>query len=275
LSASAEEGAASAVPAATAMAAAPGVPATTVPPTDICKPVSKEKIEADKKIISWPYLAAVTCIGNTSGNSHPFETEPPGFFDVGAGFAQIDTAGKTDATASGILVTVKAYPLGRWYARKKQASIKDTLEKQLTMLKEQMKALNNASEKSAEKPKTTTEKVSSDVVKTNAEYAYLEAVRDSLEVSKEFYPLQKEEWFHRISVFYGRSPGNFNEASIKGPVNAIGISYDIAPEFSLFFGKAYYDELLPGGTTESRQHNIFGVQMNFNAFEFFNKSAGK
>lgn len=258
---SAQAIAASAVPSALSMSAASGVaaPATLSEAAEVtCSPSAS-------KTYFRQYISALACIKDTGVKDdaqktdteklismyHLVDTEPPGFFDIGAGFAQIDTAGTTHAAASGMLVTVKAYPMGRWYAPRKQTSKNDTQDKLQKMLKKQSNAAVKNSEQAA------------------AEYEYLEAVRNSLEPSKEFYPLHDAHWIHRFSVFYGRSPGNFNETSVKGAVNAIGIGYDIAPEFALFFGKAYYDELLPSGTTESRQHNIFGVQMNFNAFSAF------
>jgi len=206
-------------------------------------------------------LSPIACIQDTK-DWHLVDTESPGYFDVGAGFAQIDTAGSAHAAASGVLLSIKAYPWGRWYAPRKKISTESVLEKVQKNLDLQQKSINaNSLTPSADTPITTDEKA-------KAEYEYLEAVRNTLAKSTELMPLHGREWYHRLSVFYGRSPGNFNETAIKGAVNAIGIGFDIAPEFALFVGKAYYQEDIPGGA-ETRQHLIFGVQMNFNAFSLF------
>jgi hypothetical protein len=49
--------------------------------------------------------------------------QPPGWFDIGAGFAVMPNAGAAQQTASGALVTLRAYPLGRWYAALKAPSL--------------------------------------------------------------------------------------------------------------------------------------------------------
>jgi hypothetical protein len=204
-------------------------------------------------------LPALACIRDTTG-SHPVDTDSPGYFDVGAGFTQIDTRGSTDAAASGVTVSIKAYPWGRWYAPRKQRSKEEVVKKSQVVADKQQKITDS---------KNTAEMQTAYEEKAKAEYDYLEAVQGVLSASKELYPLQDAKLYHRLSIFYARSPGSFNETVIKGAVNAIGIGIDIAPEFALIIGKAYYDELLPGGAAESRQHFIFGVQMNFNAFSAF------
>jgi hypothetical protein len=47
-----------------------------------------------------------------------FQTEKPGYFDVGLGYASIGTVAG-GLTASGILATIKVYPCGKWYAVRK------------------------------------------------------------------------------------------------------------------------------------------------------------
>lgn len=65
--------------------------------------------------------------------------------------------------------------------------------------------------------------------------------------------------------------GNFDAPVINGAVNAIGIEFDVAPEFAVMFGAAFFQ---PAGTSETRRYGIFGVQMNFSAFEAF-RNLGK
>ena len=195
--------------------------------------------------------SAACVVGSTGG--FIVDTEPPGYFDVGGGFAHINSANTEGASASGVLVTIKAYPWGRWYAARKKSSTKDVLEKVKNVLVPQKKADGTVDPVALE----------------NAKSEYVDTVRNLLEKSNEMLPLHGDTWYRRLSVFYGRSAGNFDETTIKGDVNSIGIEYDIAPEFALMLGVAVYQVAIPGGRFDTQEHLIFGVQMNFNAFSAF------
>lgn len=70
--------------------------------------------------------------------------QDPGWFDVGAGVAVIPKINTQGQSGTGNLVTLRAYPFGRWYAPLKsvtQASAANTLEK-LFKQKEKMTWLN-------------------------------------------------------------------------------------------------------------------------------------
>jgi hypothetical protein len=72
----------------------------------------------------------------------------------------------------------------------------------------------------------------------------------------------------RASVFYGRSVGGFDSKLIDGDINAFGLAYDIAPMFSLIWGRAWYNVMgQPGLADTSKTEIIFGVQINLNAFK--------
>lgn len=72
----------------------------------------------------------------------------------------------------------------------------------------------------------------------------------------------------RISLFYGRSVGGFDTNLVQGDVNAFGVAFDIAPQFSVVWGRAYYNQAAQIGTAATSISNIiFGVQINLNAFK--------
>lgn len=175
-----------------------------------------------------------------------FELSNPGYFDVGGGFALIKNVNGVNSTASGFMLSVKAYPWGRWYASKPKVTAAEVTQKTI----EAAKAENNP------------DKVS----------VAAQALQNYLEKQTELFPVVgQSSWYNRISVFYGRSPGNFDVPTIKGSVDAIGIAYDIAPEFAVTVGFASYQATLANGNTQPQQTLMFGVQMNLNAFSSFRK----
>lgn len=167
-----------------------------------------------------------------------FQTEKPGYFDVGLGYASIDNV-SGGLAASGMLATIKVYPCGKWYAVRKGSTPKEAAEKVV-----QAAANPSDAEKKAE----------------------AEAELRGLFEERDIYPLVGEEWKHRFSIFYGRSLGNFDPTSIDGEVNAIGIGFDIAPEFAVVAGRAMFRS--KGAAGDSGRW-LIGVQMNFSAFSAF------
>ncbi|MDF1837900.1 MAG: hypothetical protein P1V35_08530 [Planctomycetota bacterium] len=78
----------------------------------------------------------------------------------------------------------------------------------------------------------------------------------------EFYIVEdRANWFHRLSVFYGRSTGDFG-GSIDGAADLVGIGYDVAPQFSLLAGWAFVDR-----DDDSDSSMFFGTSINLNAFK--------
>jgi hypothetical protein len=182
----------------------------------------------------------------TSGGE---ETANPGFFDVGGGFAQLNSATSTGQAASGFLVTIKAYPCGRWYAPKKKVSSTD---------------VSAAAQKAKEAAQAN---------QAQANQAFNKTLTDFVAGQTELFPLQGADWRNRVSVYYGRSPGNF-DSNIRGSVNSIGIAFDIAPEFALIVGKGFYQTNSGNNGIDTRQKIIFGIEMNFNAFSVFRNLGG-
>lgn len=165
-------------------------------------------------------------------------------------FAYIPSANAAGSAASGIMATVKAYPCGRWYATKKKATESEVVDS-ITKASEKKMAATQASGGQATQANANAETSKSEAAQSLN--GYLE--------QGELYPLIGETWHNRISFFYGRSMGNFDTPIINGAVNAIGIEFDVAPEFAVMFGAAFFQ---PAGTSETRRYGIFGVQMNFN-----------
>ncbi|GAB5606547.1 hypothetical protein [Sideroxyarcus sp. TK5] len=203
-----------------------------------------------KRIISALMLYMVTQSAHAAGcgelewkakdlsTGQTFQTEKPGYFDVGLGYASIDNVAGGLA-ASGILATIKVYPCGKWYAVRKGSTPKEAAEKVV---------------RAAANPSDT------------AAMAAAEIELRGLFEDRDIYPLVGEEWKHRFSIFYGRSLGNFDPTSIEGEVNAIGIGFDIAPEFAVVGGRAMFRTKGAAGDTGRW---MIGVQMNFSAFSAF------
>jgi hypothetical protein len=63
------------------------------------------------------------CIQPTLRPRNLDELQPPGFIDVGAGYAvAFDTRATSNDDADGLLISLKAYPFGRWYAKPRSNS---------------------------------------------------------------------------------------------------------------------------------------------------------
>jgi len=176
----------------------------------------------------------------------------PGHFDIGAGFTVLkNTADGRDAR--GTLVSFKAYPTGRWYTQAKAPGIKDVISESESKSEEDSKG----------KHSTT---------------SLLEANKVLVErQSTGFYVVpERDKFYHRFSFFYGISAGNFSGGDLDSQVNAFGIGYDIAPEFSIITGVGFYDYKLPSETEEdSDSAFLFGVSLNLNAFTGLLKAAGQ
>lgn len=181
------------------------------------------------------------------GSNTEFETANPGFFDVGIGYAHIPNVATktTNRAANGLMATIKAYPCGRWYAPRSKSNETDVIKKLVaaTVLQHKAGVADN-------------EKTASEADAENALKGYLN--------QSDLYPLIGEDWEDRLSVFYGRSMGNFDSDAIDGPINVVGVGFDVVPEFALILGAAF---LQPAGTTSNKTQYIFGVQMNLNAFQ--------
>jgi hypothetical protein len=284
--------------------------------------------------------------------------QDPGWLDIGAGIVVVKNAGISQQNGVGNLVTLRAYPFGRWYAPLRSPSpasndlvkskIESAITKNTTATDEQKDADKDAREavvllkEAAGLAKTDTAKApeaaksltkaaadaetaavtqSSDAealataanalvkaavdarapdltitaatkaankandAKRKADRAAAlqkasdifnaDAARGMQTVLNEFgnnYALEELDGIHnfgrRVSVFLGRSVGGFDANVVNGDINAFGIAIDIAPEFSIVWGHAYFN--LPAQTgvaNSSKSGTIFGVQINLNAFK--------
>lgn len=211
--------------------------------------------------------------------------QDPGWFDVGAGFAVIQKANSLGESASGNLVTLRAYPFGRWYAPLKSVSqaSTDKISANLAVLRaktdqaEQKKKfkeenpINISAQQEADKTQQEADKAANDVAMSMQaalnDFGSMYAVQGESEGSS--YLLR------RISFFYGRSIGGFDTKVVQGDINAFGVAYDIAPQFSVIWGRAYYNQAAQNGITKtSASNNFFGIQLNLNAFKTMRNITG-
>lgn len=192
--------------------------------------------------------------GQVGKDAPSFELANPGYFDVGGGFAYIDQANYLGQSATGWMVSIKAYPKGRWYAPRRKVDPLQVAQK-----------LNSAATAQAQ-PATASDGTPTVAAKTMADAT--QALSDYLENQKELFQVVAPESAtgSRWSVFYGRSLGNFDNTTIKGNVDALGVAFDIAPECALVFGVAFYQADLANGSFETKHKPIIGIQMNLNAF---------
>ena len=210
--------------------------------------------------------------------------QDPGWFDIGAGMVVVKNAGISQQNGVGNMVSLRAYPFGRWYAPLKpqpptDASQTETAAKlqlakaasdKARISRENAKAQANASalDKAAAEKTADTDEVAAD--KANEDLA--RNMQTALNEFGDNYALEEldgwKHWGSRVSFFLGRSVGGFDSKAVEGDINAFGISFDIAPEFSVVWGRAYFDQQAQTGVANSsRSGTVFGVQINLNAFK--------
>ncbi len=224
------------------------------------------------------------------------DAEPPGFFDIGAGFGLVrNVAGSSSGDASGILVSFKAYPWGRWYGEAKQSKRFDGVTSNDKNAIDQLvkgKAASGASyltgagaqlrshvqsiidDRSANLGSSTTLALTR-LVDTNvaavsaADQATLKTVVDAPSSSRKWRVIKERDgWYNRFSIFYGTSAGEFSGGGLESSVNSIGLGYDISPDLALHAGYAFYD-FEQGGSTDSDSSFFYGVSLNLFAFKNF------
>lgn len=226
--------------------------------------------------------------------------EPPGFFDIGAGFGVVfDTRNSSDDDASGTLLNFKAYPLGRWYGEPRA----DLVSKGLTDRdKADMKTVLGADENdrttklgnlandaalasAVDRLKAVLEdrsvQLSEDAAKAlkaaldgskalaPGDRKLLTQVASSTTTSRKWRVVQERDRFlNRFSVFYGTSAGHFSGGGLESDVNVFGVGLDVSPDLSLLFGRAFYD-VDDGGGEDSDNSWFFGASLNLFAFKDF------
>ena len=178
----------------------------------------------------------------------------PGWFDIGAGVVVIKNAGIAQQNGVGGMVSLRAYPFGRWYAAPIAADPSN--------VNKLAKAASAAS------GVTASDTVANKEAGSNLEQA-MQTVNSDL--SNNYAICELDTWPHllkRVSFFLGRSVGGFDSNAVSGDINAFGIAFDIAPQFSIVYGRAYFN--LPAQTgvaNNTKSGNVFGVQINLNAFK--------
>lgn len=242
----------------------------------------------------------------------------PGWFDVGAGIVVIPKAGVAQQNGVGNMVSVRAYPFGRWYAplktltptssqiiqvklaaakqlednvvqkrteilqktkdaeaKEKVASAKEALAK--GSKDSQVTNAATVARKSADDSKSDADKSTSDnstlINQSDAANKDLAlSMQTALSDFSDNYAVAEynsfRHWGSRMSFFLGRSVSGFDSKVVDGDINSFGIAFDIAPEFSLVWGRAYFNQPAQTGVVNnSKSATVIGVQINFNAFK--------
>jgi len=222
----------------------------------------------------------------------------PGFFDVGAGFGVVKNTRPGDNNdASGVIVSLKAYPGGRWYGAPKDVE-KDGLSERdrndiVVLLTDsdanRINALKN-SNADVMLAKTRLEALLKDrkirisvpvtmaLTKAIQPNKMDDADRKLLLKEAERKPSDSGKWriiqerdsaLNRISAFYGVSAGNIDNGGIDSTVNVFGVGFDITPDFALLLGRAFFE-----ADNETDDAWFFGVSLNLYAFRDLISRAG-
>lgn len=185
--------------------------------------------------------------------------QDPGWFDVGAGIVVIENAAAPQQNAIGNMVTLRAYPFGRWYAPLKSLTSASSVQIE-TKLHVAQAATNKAADTKEKADKIAADQANSDAAQS-MQTALNEFGSNYALAELEFWP----QMVSRVSFFLGRSVGGFDTKVVDGDINAFGIAFDVAPEFAVVWGHAYFNQT--GVANSSRSGNVIGVQINLKAFK--------
>ncbi len=209
------------------------------------------------------------------------ELEYPGYLDMGVGFAvAFNTRNGDNNDASGTLVSVKAYPAGRWYAKRKSEGARQLSLASAKMVEEAVEKKNPPpADDSATRIVTGAppQPVDDGPSKTADVADYIDELiksRDDVLADGAYYIVEdRDSWKHRVSFFYGVSVGNFSGGGLDSAANVVGIGYDFAPQLAFLLGWAFYD-VEENGVTDTDSGLLFGVSLNLNAFRSLTSAVG-
>jgi len=253
-------------------------------------------------------LSLVSCASLQPSELAYDSVDPPGFFDIGVGYGRVnDTRDTDDDDSEGLIASFKAYPLGRWYSEPKKTELgtgvtpADRLAvgriqalpdadraalrtaggvapaawPQKAEIEEAYKQLSrlvsNENARIAPGMRDALRKLENGEVLTVAEKDEVAAfARSSGSAPKWHVIRERNSWYNRFSVLYGRSVSDFDSGGLTSEVNVIGVGFDISPDLALEVGRAFYEVDEDGagpGTIDSDSSWFFGVSLNLFAFK--------
>lgn len=253
-------------------------------------------------------LSLVSCSSLTPSELPYARVDPPGFFDIGVGYGRVnDTRDTDDDDSEGLIASFKAYPLGRWYSEPKASELQTgvtpadrlavgriqalpdedraTLRKaggvapaawpQKAEIEEAYRQLSrlvsNENARLAPSVRDSLRKLENGEMLTDAEKKEVaDFGRGSGTAPKWHVIAERNSWYNRISVFYGRSVSDFDSGGLTSEVNVIGLSFDVSPDLALEAGRAFYEVDEDGagpGTIDSDSSWFIGVSLNLFAFK--------
>jgi len=199
------------------------------------------------------------------------ELEFPGYVDVGIGYAvAFDSRSGSHGDADGTFVSLKAYPAGRWYSKRKSETaqalakasanmVADIVEPQETPAGDGPPA-GGAGVDGA--PATDENKV--DLAETVEQL--IKARAEIIEDDAYYVVEGRDTWKHRLSIFYGTSVGDLAGGGLESSANAVGVGYDVAPQLALQLGWAFYD-VETDGVIGTDSGLFFSVSLNLSSFK--------
>lgn len=85
---------------------------------------------------------------------------------------------------------------------------------------------------------------------------------------------KNDDWYNRISIFYGASAGEFSGGGLESTLHAVGVGFDITPEMALLAGWSVYDVTEDDGSSDADSGPVIGVSLNLYAFRKVLKALG-
>jgi len=263
--------------------------------------------------LSCVVLALVSCSSLKPSELPYAQVDPPGFFDIGVGYGRVaDTRDTDNDDAEGLIASFKAYPLGRWYSEPKQSELEKGVTPMDRLAVGRIQALSDAERAamrtsggaapaglSPQQGTTITEAYRAlGRLVANEDAKIAPAVRDSLRKLEEGKPLDSEDrkviegftrgsekspkwhvieernrWYNRFSIFFGRSINDFDSGGLESEVNVVGVGFDVSPDLALELGWAFYEVDEDGtGMIDSDGSLFFGVSLNLFAFKALGES---
>lgn len=107
----------------------------------------------------------------------------------------------------------------------------------------------------------------SDAQSVQSEVDRIIANYDNMLVNDSFHVInERNSWFNRLSVFFGKSLGDFTGGGLRSSVDVIGIGYDVAPQFAIQLGYAFY-EVSDNGEVDTDGGLSLSISINLNTFK--------
>lgn len=252
-------------------------------------------------------LALASCSSLKPSTLRYEQVDAPGFFDIGVGYGRVsDTRNTDNDDAQGLIASFKAYPLGRWYGEPKASAVQSGVlpddraavgaiqrfspddrkalrdsrganvagnaaaSREVRDAYQRLERLlwNADAEMGSNVREALRKLVNGEAVDSSEENALLGFARGTGAAPKWHVIKERDEWYNRFSIFYGRSVNDFDSGGLQSEVNVVGIGFDVSPDLTLQAGWSFYEVDETGlGQIDSDSSLFIGVSLNLYAFK--------